>query len=331
MNREELISVIVPIYNVEKYLSRCIETIINQTYRNLEIILVDDGATDRSGAICDEYAYRDKRIRVIHKENGGLSDARNAGLSVATGEYISFIDSDDWIALDMYEILHRAIVSEKADLAFGIMQRTSGNSSYNIPDGSKIILAEKNILESFIYPGRNPHILKSACDKLYRRDIIGNTRFIKGVHGEDGPFSLEILIKCKKCVYVGKTVYYYWDVREESISGHKITERLFTDRIPLLKLQIQKLKETDREDLAEYQVCRYYEELLNIYVSLRKQKNDEQKEVWKNRLKHILLAERKEMLQSMYFAAAGKKYRLKIRMFTLSPTLFYMYKKLRKS
>lgn len=329
MNSGELISVIVPIYNVEKYISRCIETIINQTYKNLEIILIDDGSTDRSGDICDEYANKDKRIRVIHKENEGPSDARNSGLSVATGEYISFIDSDDWIALNMYEILHAAIDTEKADLAFGVTQRSSGNSSYNIPDDSQIILAGNDILESFIYPWHNPHILKSVWDKLYRRDIIGNIKFIKGmVHGEDAHFTLEILSKCKKCVFVGKTVYYYFDIREESITAHrhKITERLFTDRIPLLKSQIQILQEAGREDLAEYQICIYYEELLNTYVSLRNQKKDSQNKLWANRIKHLLLAERKEMIQSIHFTAARKKYKLKIIVFTLSPTLFYIYK-----
>ncbi|MBD5537240.1 MAG: glycosyltransferase [Lachnospiraceae bacterium] len=329
MNRDELISVIVPVYNVEKYLSKCIETIINQTYKNLEIILVDDGATDKSGTICEEYAHKDARIRVIHKENGGLSDARNAGLSVATGKYISFIDSDDWIAADMYEHLHAVIVYEEADLTFGVIERVSGKSSYNISDGSQIVVTGKDILDSFIYPSRKPHILKSACDKLYRRSIIGDTRFIKGVHGEDGPFTLEILSKCKKCVFVGRAVYYYLDTREESISGHKITERLFTDRIPLLKLQIRKLEDVGRRDLAEYQICRYYEELLDIYAGL-KAKSDEQG-MWKNRLKCILQGEREEMLQSLHYAVAEKRYKMKIRIFIFNPTLLCVCKRLGKS
>ena len=97
------ISVIIPVYNVEKYLKRCLDSVINQTYKNLEIILIDDGSTDKSGNICDEYAAKDKRIIVIHKENGGLSDARNKGLDICTGDYISFIDSDDWIENGFYE------------------------------------------------------------------------------------------------------------------------------------------------------------------------------------------------------------------------------------
>ena len=111
MNKNEapLISVIVPVYNVEKYLAKCIDSIIAQTYTNLEILLVDDGATDSSGAICDEYAQKESRIRVIHKENGGLSDARNRGIAEARGEYLGFIDSDDYIDVDMYELLYNLI------------------------------------------------------------------------------------------------------------------------------------------------------------------------------------------------------------------------------
>lgn len=105
MEQKPLISVIVPIYRVERYLSKCVESILNQTYRHLEIILVDDGSPDGSGAICDEFAEKDSRIRVIHKENGGLSDARNAGIQVAGGEYLAFVDGDDWIEPDMYEAM----------------------------------------------------------------------------------------------------------------------------------------------------------------------------------------------------------------------------------
>ena len=113
------ISVVIPIYNVEKYIERCIDSVLNQTYMNLEIILVDDGSPDRCGEICDNYAQIDKRIRVIHKENGGLSSARNAGLRIATGDYISFVDSDDWIEPHMYETLLKNAINYKAQISSG--------------------------------------------------------------------------------------------------------------------------------------------------------------------------------------------------------------------
>ena len=112
-----MISVIVPIYNVEKYVNKCVGSIVNQTYTNLEIILVDDGSPDRCPEICDEWAKKDSRIKVIHKKNGGLSDARNAGMKIASGDYIAFVDSDDWIAPEMYERLLMAIKNDNSDIA----------------------------------------------------------------------------------------------------------------------------------------------------------------------------------------------------------------------
>ena len=117
MKKNNLISIIVPIYNVEKYLKKCIDSIINQTYKNLEIILVDDGSPDNCGKICDEYAKKDNRIKVIHKENGGVSSARNVGVENATGEYIGFVDSDDYIEKDMYEVLINNLKKENADIS----------------------------------------------------------------------------------------------------------------------------------------------------------------------------------------------------------------------
>ena len=112
-----LISIIVPVYNVESYLKKCLESIINQTYKNIEIILIDDGSTDSSGKICDDYANKDKRIKVIHKQNGGVSDARNTALDICRGDYIGFIDSDDYIELDMYETLLKFLLNNNLDVA----------------------------------------------------------------------------------------------------------------------------------------------------------------------------------------------------------------------
>ena len=131
-DNNELISIIVPIYNVQKYLDRCMKTLLNQTYRNIEIILVDDGSTDSSGDICDEYAQIDARIKVIHKENGGLSSARNAGLDVCTsgGELIAFVDSDDWVDSTMYEEMYEKAEKEDADIAGkGSQQSVCGQKS----------------------------------------------------------------------------------------------------------------------------------------------------------------------------------------------------------
>ena len=122
-----LISVIIPVYNVEKYLKKCIDSVINQTYTNLEIILVSDTSPDNCEKICDDYAEKDSRIKVIHKEKNGLSAARNAGIDIASGKYIGFVDSDDYIALDMYELLYKNILKENADISACGLKRTSLN------------------------------------------------------------------------------------------------------------------------------------------------------------------------------------------------------------
>ena len=116
---EDLISVVVPIYNVENYIKKCVDSILSQTYKNLEIILVDDGSPDNCPQICDEYAQKDNRIKVIHKENGGLSDARNAGIDISKGKFITFIDSDDYIEKDYVEVLYNSIKENASDMAIG--------------------------------------------------------------------------------------------------------------------------------------------------------------------------------------------------------------------
>ena len=119
--KKHLVSIVVPVYNVEKYLKRCVDSIINQSYNNIEILLVDDGSTDSSGKICDDYLKKDSRIKVIHKQNGGLSDARNFGIDKSTGDYLSFIDSDDWIEKDMIMNLFNSIINEKSDISIEFM------------------------------------------------------------------------------------------------------------------------------------------------------------------------------------------------------------------
>ena len=132
-----LISIIVPIYNVEVYIRNCVDSILGQSYENIEIILVDDGSPDNCGDICDEYGSKDKRIKVIHKKNGGLSSARNAGIDIATGDYLGFIDSDDWIESDMYESLYTALTSHKADISVCGRYIVEGSRITTISDSEK--------------------------------------------------------------------------------------------------------------------------------------------------------------------------------------------------
>ena len=212
-----LISVIVPIYNVEKYLKKCVDSIIAQTYSNLEIILVDDGSPDSCGAICDEYAEKDSRIKVVHKENGGLSSARNAGLDIATGEYIGFVDSDDYIASNMYENLFLALYgAERAISNCMYVRVTESGDIYPsvVPHTEYEIFSSEKFLEELLL-----HVGDvSVCTKLFLRDVIGELRFAEGVLNEDLLFMVEIIEKIDDVRFVGKVGYHYY-IREGSTSS----------------------------------------------------------------------------------------------------------------
>ncbi|OUN79910.1 hypothetical protein B5G06_12245 [Flavonifractor sp. An52] len=219
------ISVIVPIYNVEKYLRRCINSIISQSYNNLQIILVDDGSSDNCGRICDIYAAQDARIQVIHKKNGGLSDARNAGLELANGEWISFVDSDDWIEPDMYSDLLQNAKKYGAQISVG------GVNDEVIQDGAiKIVKSTFRGVQEIECLGpvdaMRRHLLGSwaAWDKIYRREIFTGIRFPVGEINEDEPIMLELLSRCAKITYTNK-VYYHYIQRVQSITTSLFSEK----------------------------------------------------------------------------------------------------------
>jgi len=203
-----MISVIVPVYNVGKYLNRCIFSIVNQTYSDLEIILVDDGSFDDSAIICDEWKRKDNRIKVIHKKNGGLSDARNAGLEIFSGEYVSFVDGDDAIAADMYENMYNAIISYNADVATCGKIKIYPNKEKKTQDLriTKVFSSYDAISELFY--GR--YIDESFCDKLFSASLMKDFRFTTGEINEDLPLIPSVLNKCNSVVHVGKCLYFYY-------------------------------------------------------------------------------------------------------------------------
>lgn len=212
----DTISVIVPIYKVEKFLDECVQSIVNQTYKKLQIILVDDGSPDCCGKLCENWAKIDRRITVIHKENGGLSDARNAGLAVATGDYIAFVDSDDWIEPQMYEIMLSTLKKEKADIvACGIidtyLDKEVIHSSSYISGGSEIFL--KNIYQDTVFP-------VAAWNKLYKRDLWDGFRFPKGKICEDAFTTYLLVDKASKIIQIPEALYHY-RIRENSIMTTK--------------------------------------------------------------------------------------------------------------
>ena len=199
-----------PIYNVETYLERCIRSIVNQTYSELEIILVDDGSTDLSSAICDKWEKKDFRINVIHKENGGLSDARNAGMKIATGKYITFIDSDDWMHKDMIKILYN--VREKFDV--DIVECKSKKVDNFIDDveieddiGVIQLFNDSEAISALLL--ENP-LKQTVWNKLYKKELIEGTYFEFGKYHEDEFWTYQVLAKSKKIGFVDKELYYYF-------------------------------------------------------------------------------------------------------------------------
>ncbi len=232
------ISITVPIYNAEKYLEKCVDSIIAQTYKDVEIILVNDGSVDSSGAICDEYSKRDSRIKVIHKENGGLSSARNAGLDVASGEYVSFVDSDDWIENDMIETLYNACASNGAEIACGGRYDVYPKSTIVglCPQKTECITVQEMIKKLFA----STECDCSVCDKLFKRSLFNEIRFPLGQINEDEAIFYNLLTNVNQVSMVNKPLYNYFH-RASSISTSDFTERklVYLDNAIKIKTFVQ--------------------------------------------------------------------------------------------
>lgn len=217
-----LVSIIVPIYKVEPYLRHCLNSIVNQTYTNLEIILVDDGSPDNCPQICDEYAARDNRIVVIHKENGGLSDARNAGLDIAKGDFIYFLDSDDYLGEDIISCLYEHIqAKDNVAIAIGYFTSVYGNESK--PYRKEWIFDKPRYIESTDFVNRMLMEKSNfaATAKLYKRDLFENLRFQKGKRNEDTLFiaDLALIIEKNSFSCIDVPIYsYYYRIHTQSIS-----------------------------------------------------------------------------------------------------------------
>lgn len=228
----EKISVIVPVYNVEEYLKRCIDSIINQTYQNLEIILVDDGSPDNCPKMCDDYAERDGRIKAVHKENGGLASARNAGLKIADGAYITFVDSDDYIKSDMLEQMLALAKNNSADVVQIAFEREKAglNESEVSEKSIKTIIGDDNIrlyaLDRILRP--------EACGKLYKSELFKNIEFNSGIkYAEDVEFGLRFY-KNVKCSVVSNEKMYFYSVNPNSLTASSLSPGRLAEPVMLL-------------------------------------------------------------------------------------------------
>lgn len=280
---EELISVIVPVYNVEKYLDKCIESITKQTYSKLEIILVDDGSTDQSGKICDIWQQKDHRIEVIHKINGGLSDARNVGIKNSKGEYLVFVDSDDYLELDMIENLYQNALENDAQIvAGGFIYETSSEQMPYYAKKNYIANSEEALKRLFT----NNDISSNICDKLYKKELFDKIEFPVGKIHEDMATLYKLLDKACTISHIDKAGYHYVQ-RQGSIINSKFNKK----QLSIIEFKediVEFIKERYPDLLEEAEI--FFIQQLNKDIIVCYQNNlKEEYKFWKNKLRKYLV------------------------------------------
>lgn len=257
-----LISVIVPVYNVENYLAKCLDSIISQTYKNLQIILIDDGSTDNSGVICDKYKQIDSRIEVIHKTNGGVGSARETGVNKATGEYIAFVDPDDFIDCNMYSKLYKAISNNNADIAVCNILRIENNKKSifgNTIKFNEIHTGEK-CFENYISNLYNFSLL----NKLFKKSLFDDLTFEKLRFSEDVKIQVYIFVRANTVVCINDVLYFYIKRKDSLTESNKINSNYIYTQFSVYQFLFEYTYKRNEEILRQY-VPLYVRELLSIY------------------------------------------------------------------
>ncbi len=261
---ENLISVIVPVYKVEKYLQQCVESLLAQTYKYLEILLVDDGSPDTCGQMCDNYALSDSRIKVLHKKNGGLSDARNVALDVAKGQYVMFVDSDDWVEPDFCQRAIEAAITHQADcVAFGfkkIYGEQDGRTNEVWKEEQEGFVAATGMMQRII---RNGFPLDYAWNKIYKRELFDGIRYPKGKLYEDIAVNYLICHRAHGFYLLSACTYNYYQ-RSDSIIARMYSEKAITDRFEIQKERFCFIKQYYPEYADESQIGIFFEAILGL-------------------------------------------------------------------
>ena len=331
------VSVIVPVYNVEKYLPRCVKSIIDQRVKNIEILLINDGSTDSSGEICDKFAELDNRIKVIHKKNGGLSDARNAGLDIAKGKFIGFIDSDDYVHPEMYKILLEGITNNDCDIAeCGFEEVFSEGAEINnyidsIGSG-KIYFRKQAILSSIM----DHHCRTYVWNKLYKRELWEKIRFPYGKIYEDVFTTHKVINEATKLIKFEQVLYYYFQ-REGSIVNSKFSTKKLDhcEALEEMMLFIQR----NHPDLAPITCVKYFSQCLPVLQELLiNRKEIDNYEILVKKLSEDLIAEKynkylrmntkllyKQFMGNDYNSFLKKKSLIKLRLIFLKRSVWVLY------
>ena len=319
MDSNELISVIVPVYNVRPYLEKCFDSVAGQSYRNLEIILVDDGSTDGSGDLCEELARRARRVRVIHKKNGGLGSARNAGIDAAKGEILSFVDSDDWIEAGMYDRMTEIMHRENAQIIACGIKRVSeaGEVSYYQDN-----LEERRVYtreEALIELPKNERLSNSMCNKLFRRETIKGLHINEHIFYEDNPFTPQCFARAERVAYTAEPFYCYYE-RAGSISRKRFSVREF-DRVTADRMRLDFYHEHFPQCEFAAAIAYLGSGLKVYYQSRRCQEARKRREQLKEELKRTI-----RNYPDLPFT---EKQRAKAKLFLASPALYTASMRLR--
>lgn len=277
------ISIIVPVYNVEKYICKCIDSILNQTFTDFELILIDDGSTDKSGKICDEYKKKDSRIKVIHKKNEGLSSARNIGLDIAQGKYIGFVDSDDYINCEMYSILYKNIIKHDSDIAICAFRKVNKYFNEHVENINNEVKVFNNIEAlNNLYGSKSLEFIV-AWNKLYKKEIFDETKYPVGKINEDEFVIHKLYYACKKVIYIDCNLYYYFQ-RENSIMNKKFTIKRF-DLFYAFKDRVEFFRKVGYKELQYNAEFSFVERFFLLYFKGKYELNLESKKL--NKFKNI--------------------------------------------
>ena len=315
---DKKVSIIVPVYNTEKYIDECICSLVSQTYKNIELIIIDDGSKDNSGKKADEYASKNNMIKVFHTENKGLSSARNYGLKYATGDFICFIDSDDYVTEDFVEKMVSASISNNTDMVFCnyfsfYVNKVNPSLRLSSIKDKKIFTPEEYLEKLYVYSGEYVMV----WNKLFRREIFSELRFANMLC-EDGQIILSVIDKCKRISYLSEPMYYYRR-RKSGIMGEK-REVILLNNMKWIKEHMAKLKKTNRIHLLYAAQKLYISKIVENYIYCKKETRKKLKESLKKELKLFTRnSEFRRIIKIKYMVAAnfpymyGKYYSIKNR------------------
>lgn len=307
-----MISIVVPVYNTEKYLSQCVDSLINQSIDNIEIILVNDGSTDSSGKICDDYMKQDNRIKVIHKANGGLSSARNAGLKIASGSYVGFVDSDDLVDREMFAELITLVNTYNTDIAVGNIRKFNEDGIIdNYYKGNKKII-KFNTKEALSELPVNNIITFSACNKIFSRTLFETIRFREGIIFEDMDVMYKLISISNAVIYSSKPMYFYRK-NKESITGKKFNLNRLDEYEVLLKMYQFYLQ--NYSDISPIAYQRLHTDGINLYTELKLSGYDLKK------YGYLIEYDNKILFNNLFDKKTSVPAKLKILLYLISPKL----------